>query len=416
MMVLRLAYESLRSRKFTTGLTVFSIALSVLLLVSVDRIRQGTQAGFEGTLSQTDLVVGARGGSLPLLLYAVFHIGTANNEISWDTYQHFAHHPAVLWTIPLSMGDSHRGFRVVATDDNFYEHYRYRGDHSLQLSEGVRPEGIFDAVLGSAVAAQLHYHLGQKIVLSHGLQASFLNHAADPYRVVGILAPTATPVDRAIYITLCGDEAMHLGWEHGAPPLQPIAESQIKKSDLHISTISAFLLRTRSRIGTLFLQREINTYKQEPLTAIIPAMTLEDLWNVLSAADIALSLVSGAVLVVGLLAMLTALYTALNERRREIAVLRSLGLHARQIFMLFILESTLIAGMGAVLGMAAAYAVLYAIRIPVENHYGIPLAMVGVSPRVACYMATVVVAGSLLGFIPAIRAYRNALVDGLSAG
>jgi putative ABC transport system permease protein len=416
MMVLRLAYESLRSRKFTTGLTVFSIALSVLLLVSVDRIRQGTQTGFEGTLSQTDLVVGARGGSLPLLLYAVFHIGTANNEISWDSYQHFAHHPAVLWTIPLSMGDSHRGFRVIATDDNFYEHYRYRGNHSLQLGEGVRPEGIFDAVLGSAVAAQLHYHLGQKIVLSHGLQGSFLNHAADPYTVVGILARTATPVDRAIYITLWGDEAMHLGWEHGAPPLQPIPESQIHKSDLHISTISAFLLRTRSRIGTLFLQREINTYQREPLTAIIPAMTLEDLWNVLSAADIALSLVSGAVLVVGLLVMLTALYTALNERRREIAVLRSLGLHARQIFMLFILESALISSMGAVLGVAAAYALLYAVRIPVENHFGIPLAMVGVSSRVAYYMIAVVAAGALLGFIPAIRAYRNALVDGLSAG
>ena len=415
-MVLRLAYESLRSRKFTTGLTVFSIALSVLLLVSVDRIRQGAQTGFEGTLSQTDLVVGARGGSLPLLLYAVFHIGTANNEISWDTYQHFAHHPAVLWTIPLSMGDSHRGFRVVATDDNFYEHYRYRGDRSLQLSEGVRPEGIFDAVLGSAVAAQLHYHLGQKIILSHGLQGSFLKHTADPYTVVGILAPTATPVDRAIYITLWGDEAMHLGWEHGAPPLQPIPESQIHKSDLHISTISAFLLRTRSRIGTLFLQREINTYKPEPLTAIIPAMTLADLWNVLSAADIALSLVSGAVLVVGLLVMLTALYTALNERRHEIAVLRSLGLHARQIFMLFILESTLISGMGALLGVAAAYVVLYAVRTPVENHYGIPLAMVGLSARVVYYLFAVVAAGALLGFIPAIRAYRNALVDGLSAG
>ena len=415
-MILRLAYESLRSRKFTTGLTVFSIALSVLLLVSVDRIRQGSRMGFEGTLSQTDLVVGARGGSLPLLLYAVFHIGTANNEISWDSYQHFAHHPAVLWTIPLSMGDSHRGFRVVATDDNFYEHYRYRGDHSLQLSEGERAQGIFDAVLGSTVAAQLHYHLGQKIVLSHGLQGSFLNHAADPYTVVGILAQTATPVDRAIYITLWGDEAMHLGWEHGAPPLQAIPESQIHKSDLHISSISAFLLRTRSRIGTLFLQREINTYKPEPLTAIIPAVTLQDLWSVLSAADVALSLVSGAVLVVGLLVMLTTLYTALNERRREIAILRSLGLHARQIFMLFIVESVLISGMGAVVGVAAAYGVLYAIRVPVENHYGIPLAMVGISPRVAYYMIAVVVAGALLGFIPAIRAYRNALVDGLSAG
>lgn len=416
MTVLRLACLSLLSRKFTTALTIFSIALSMMLLVGVDRMRQGAQTGFQGTLSQTDLVVGARGGSLPLLLYAVFHLGTANNEIRWDSYQHFAHHPAVLWTIPLSMGDSHRGFRVVATDDNFYEHYRYRGDHSLQLAQGTRPEGIFDAVLGSAVAAQLHYHLSQKIVLSHGLGASFLKHNADPYTVVGILAHTATPVDRSIYITLWGDEAMHLGWQYGAPPLTPIPESQIHKSDLRIKTISAFLLRTRSRISTLFLQREINTYQPEPLTAIIPAFTLEDLWSVLSTADIALSLVSGAVLIVGLLVMLTALYTALNERRREIAILRTLGLHARQIFLLFILESTLISTAGAALGVAAAYLLLYAIRVPVENTYGIPLAMAGISARVAYYLLGVIAAGAFLGVIPAIRAYRNALIDGLNAG
>jgi putative ABC transport system permease protein len=401
---------------FTTIMTVFSIALSVLLLVGVDRIRQGTQVGFEGTLSQTDLVVGARGGSLPLLLYAVFHIGTANNDISFASYQHFAGHPAVLWTIPLSLGDSHRGFRVVATDDNFYQHYRYRGDRSLQLAEGTRPEGIFEAALGSAVASQLHYHLGQRIVLSHGLEGSFLRHTADPFTVVGILARTATPVDRAIYITLWGDEAMHLGWQNGAPPLQAIPESQIHKADLHINTISAFLLRSKSRMSTLYLQREINTYQPEPLTAIIPALTLRDLWSVLSAADVALSLVSGAVLVVGLLVMLTALYTALNERRREIAVLRTLGLNARQIFTLFILESMLISALGAILGLAAAYLVLYAIRIPVENRYGIPLAMVGVSMRVCYYVVAVVVAGALLGFIPAVRAYRNALLDGLNVG
>ncbi|MES2220923.1 MAG: FtsX-like permease family protein [Acidobacteriota bacterium] len=415
-MILQLAFRSLWSRKFTSGLTIFSIALSMLLLVGVDRIRKGTQVGFEGTLSQTDLIVGPRGGSLPLLLYAVFHIGTANNNISYATYQHFAHHPAVLWTIPISMGDSHRGFRVVATDDNFYEHYRYRGDHALELAQGARPEGIFDAVLGSTVAAQLHYHVGQKIILSHGLEGSFLKHTADPYTVVGILKHTATPVDRAIYVTLLGDEAMHLGWEHGAPPLTSIPGSQIHASDLHVSEISAFLLRTKSRIGTLFLQREINTYKPEPLTAIIPALTLEDLWSVLSAADVALTLVSGAVLVVGLLVMLTALYTALNERRREIAILRTLGLHARQIFTLFILESTLISALGAIIGVAAAYAVLFLVRVPVENNYGIPLAMVGISARVVYYVIAAVGAGTLLGFIPAIRAYRNALVDGLNAG
>jgi putative ABC transport system permease protein len=234
--------------------------------------------------------------------------------------------------------------------------------------------------------------------------------------VVGILEPTGTPVDRAIYITLYGEEAMHVGWQHGGPPLESIPASQIRKEDLHIQQISAFLLATKSRISTLLLQREINTYQPEPLTAIIPALTLEDLWSVLSYAGNALSLVSAAVLVVGLLAMLTALYTALNERRHEIAVLRAVGLNAAQIVGLFVLEATLISAAGMLTGLAAVSVLIALLRAPVENNYGIPLASVGLSERVIFYMVAVVIAGAVLGLIPAIRAYRNALVDGLTGG
>jgi putative ABC transport system permease protein len=418
LVLLRLAFASLKSRAVTTSLTVFSIALSVLLLVGVDRIRQGTQEGFSGTLSQTDLVVGARGGSLPLLLYSVFHIGTASNDISYASYEHFRDHPAVQWTIPFSMGDSHRGYRVVATDDNFYEHYRYHRDHSIAFTDGTRPEGIFEAAIGSEVAQRLGYHVGSKMVLSHGLETvSLLKHADKPFTVVGVLAHTATPVDRTIYITLYGDEAMHIDWQDGTPPApgEEIPASKIRKEDLHIKDVSAFLVRTRSRVDTLLLQREINTYRNEPLTAIIPALTLQELWSMLGYADVALSLVSGAVLIVGLLAMLIALYTALNERRKEVAVLRAIGFHARQIFILFVMESALISAVGTALGLAAAYVLLWALRSSVEAQFGIPLAMVGISSRVSIYICVVVLAGALLGCVPAIRAYRNGLIDGLNA-
>lgn len=418
MTLLLLAFKSLKSRAVTTSLTVFSIALSVILLVGVDRVRQGAQAGFSGTLSQTDLVVGARGGSLPLLLYSVFHIGVGTNDISYDSYKHFRDHPAVLWTIPLSLGDSHHGFRVVATDDNFYEHYRFRRDHSIQFADGSRPVGIFDAVLGSEVAANLGYKVGQKIILSHGIErVSLQNHADKPFTVVGILARTSTPVDRAIYITLYGDEAMHIDWKDGTAPAigEEIPASKIRKEDLHIDQISAFLLRTKSRVSTLLLQREINTYKGEPLTAIIPAYTLQDLWSVLGYADVALSIVSASVLVVGLLAMLIALYTALNERRKEIAVLRAIGLHARQIFTLFVLESALISAAGTLVGLASVYVLLWLFHASIETCFGIPLAMVGLSTRVVLYGFGVIFAGALLGCIPAIRAYRNGLIDGLNA-
>lgn len=415
MILLRLALKSLRARSLTTALTIFSIGLSVMLLVGVDRLREATQAGFSGTLSRTDLIVGARGGGLPLLLSSIFHLGNASNNISWDTYQHFAHHPAVAWTIPISMGDSYHGYRVIATDDNFYQHYQYRRDNHLRFAQGRAPQGIFEVVLGNDVAEDRKDGLGQKIVLSHGIEDhSIFHHEATPFTVVGILAPTATPVDRAVYITLLGEEAMHFGWSGGTPPAIGETAPALDPSKLKVDEITCFLLGAKSRLSTLYLQREINTYKPEPLTSIIPAYTLQELWSLFNYADTALSLVSGAVLVVGLMAMLIALYTALNERRREIAILRAVGLHARQIFFLFLMESTLIAGAGTALGILAVYTLLFALRSVIERNFGLPIEPVGLSPRVEIYAVATIVYGAVLGVVPAIRAYRNSLIDGLN--
>jgi putative ABC transport system permease protein len=119
MVVLSLAYQSLKNRQLTSVLTVLSIALSVTLLLGVEQVRVGARESFANTISQTDLIVGARGGTLQLLLYAVFRIGTATNNISYESYEHFRSHPAVAWTIPYSLGDSHRGYRVVGTTEDF---------------------------------------------------------------------------------------------------------------------------------------------------------------------------------------------------------------------------------------------------------------------------------------------------------
>ena len=416
MILLPLAWKSLRSRALTTSLTIFSIALSVMLLAGVDRLRHAAQAGFSGTLSRTDLVVGARGGDLPLLLSTVFHIGNASNEISWESYQHFAHHAAVAWTIPISMGDSFRGYRVVATDENFYAHYQYRGEKHLAMAQGHVPSALFDVALGAEVAQRLGYAPGQQMVLSHGVEErSILKHVATPFTVVGVLARTATPVDRAVYITLLGDEAMHFGWEGGTPPAIGEKLPALDPSQLKVNRITSFLLGAKSRISTLYLQREIDTYKPEPLTAIIPALTLQQLWGLLDDADVALSLVSAAVLVVGLLAMLIALYTALNERRREVAILRAVGLHARQVFALFVVESTLIALAGTLLGLVTVYGALFVLRTTIENRFGLPIEWVGLSGRVEMYAIVTVFGAAVLGAIPAFRAYRNSLIDGLNA-
>ncbi len=416
MTLLRLAWKSLRSRRVTTVLTVFSIALSILLLAGVDALRNGMRAGFAGTISRTDLIVGARGGDLPLLLSSVFHIGNASNTVSWETYRHFAQHPAVAWTIPLSMGDSFHGFRVVATDDNLYRHYRYRGGQSLHFVQGAAPEQLLDAAVGAEVASRLDVHLDQKLTLAHGIEEhSILQHDNVLFTVTGILDRTGTPIDSAVYITLLGEEAMHFRWTGGTPPAIGEAVPKLDPSELKVDEITSFLVAGKSRISTLYLQREINTYKPEPLTAIIPAYTLQELWALMDYADTALSLVSASVLVVGLLSMLAALYISLNERRREIAILRSVGLHARQVFALFIAEAALLALAGTILGLVVLYAALFAFHGTIERATGLSILLTAPSRRVEIYALATVALAALLGAVPGWRAYRTSLASGLYA-
>ncbi len=413
-MLFRLAFKSLHARAVTTGLTVFSIALSMMLLAGVDTLRNSAKAGFAGTLSHTDLVVGARGGDLPLLLSTVFHMGNASNNIAWQTYQQFAHHPAVAWTIPISLGDSFHGYRVVATDENLYRHYRYRGSHALAFQQGHAPAGLLEVALGSEVAKKLNIGLGQSLTLAHGVESrSILNHDNVAFTVSGILQRTATPIDKALYITLLGDEAMHFGWTDGTPPAIGEAMPKFDRSQLKVDQITAFLLGAKSRVSTLYLQREISTYKPEPLTAIIPAYTLQQLWAMLDYADEALSFVAAGVVVVGLLAMVSALYTALNERRREIAILRAVGMHMWQVLLLFVAEAALIAIAGLLVGLALLYAVFFTLKAQIEVLTGVPLALQSPSARVVLYALVTVSAAALLALFPAWRAYKNSLVDGL---
>lgn len=417
MTLLRLALQSLKNRKFTTSLTVLSIALSVALLIGVEKIRIGARDSFNNTISQTDLIVGARTGPIQLLLYSVFHMGDATNNISYKSYLHFKNHPNVDWTIPYSLGDSHRGYRVVATNEDFYAHYHYRYDQSLHIEKGKPAADVFDVTLGAEVAERLGYQLGQKIILSHGVSdGGGVEHENRPFTIVGILEKTATPIDRSLYITLEGMEAIHIDWQSGAPPMpgKETPLSQITKDKIKLGQITAFLLRTKSRVQALYLEREIDTFEAEPLLAIIPGVALSQLWQGIGYAEDGLRLVSIFVVISGLLGMLTALYTSLNERRREMAILRALGASPNKILSLLVVESTLLTFTGILVGTATVYFLLWVLRPMIAKEFGLYIPIHALSTYEWLYLGLVLLAGILIGLIPAWKAFRNALADGLT--
>jgi putative ABC transport system permease protein len=415
--ILTLAIKSLLNRRLASGLTIMSIAFSVALLLTVEMVRSNARSSFANTISQTDLIVGARSGSLQLLLYSVFHIGTASNNISMETYQHFKNHPAVDWTIPLSMGDSHRGYRVVATNNDFFTKYRYRKDRGIEFAAGSPLSAVLDVVIGSEVASKLGYQLDQKIVLAHGIaDHAVVKHEDKPFRIVGILASTATPVDRSLYINLEGMEAIHMDWTDGAPPpSNPDSPSTVVIPEkIEVSQITAFLLRTKTRIETLRLQREINNFPDEAMMAIIPGVALNELWDGLSYAETALSLIAAFVVVVGLLGMLISLFQSLNERRREMAIFRTIGASPLTVGALLTVESFSLSLVGTTLGAGLCYGVAALLQPWIENSFGLHIGISGFNALQWIYCAATVALGSLLGVLPGIRAYRNALHDGLS--
>nr|BDT28837.1 ABC transporter permease [Bacteriovorax sp. HI3] len=410
-----LTYKSIKNRKFTSFLCVLSIALSVTLFLGIERIRNGARDGFTNTISKTDLIVGAKGGSLQLLLYTVFHIGGAVNNIKMTTYNDIKSNPQVEWTIPISLGDAYRGFRVVATDENFYKHYRFRGDQEVKMQEGVLPVDTFDVVLGSEVAKKFKHKVGDPIVISHGLSSeAVLAHDNTPFKIVGIMAPTQTPIDTGVYITLQGMEAIHFGWETGVPSGEAINPERFKKENIEITQLTSFMVKLKSRIAVLRMRRNIDMYPNEPVMAIIPALSLQEMWETIGYVEQILFLVSLCVLLVGVMSILISLYTSINERRREMAILRSLGASSRHVFFLLLYESSFLVLMGCIVGVASMYGLLYFVRPWLESNFSVYLPIEPLSKTEWYYLAGIFVVGTLAGLIPAIKAYLNSLQDGLT--
>lgn len=417
MNLLSLGMKSLINRRGTAILTLVTIAISVALLLGVEKVRDSARSSFASTISGADLVVGARTGAVQLLLYSVFRIGNATNNITWESYREIADRPGVDWTIPLSLGDSHRGFRVLGTNDDYLRYYQYGNRHSLEIAQGSWFADLFDVVLGAEVAAQLGYEIGQEIVLAHGAgSVSFIDHGDKPFRVSGILARTGTPVDRTLHVSLQAIEAIHVDWQQGVKlPGMTISAETVSRMELEPTAITAFVLGLQNRMAVFGLQRYINEYRAEPLLAILPGVALQELWGMMSTAEKALLVVSSFVIFAAFTGMIAVSLAGLNERRREISVLRALGAGYRHITALLVLESLLLTLAGVGLGVLLLYAGLWFSQTFIASQYGLYLPVTMLSAREWLILGIILLCGGLAGFVPALKAYRNALIDGLSA-
>ena len=416
MAMLKLASRSAWARRLTLGVTLFSIAISTAMLLSVERIRLNARQSFTQSVTGVDLVVGARTGGVQLMLYSVFHVGQATNNIEWTSFAALASHPAVAWAIPLSLGDSHRGFAVLGTSAEYFPRFHYGDDRSLKFRDGKAFSRVFEAVIGSEVATRLNYRVGDSITLTHGFgKQGLTEHADKPFRIVGIIEATGTAVDRTVHISLESITALHLDWVAGAPvPGLSIPQNYVEKFDLRPKEITAALIGLKSRADVFRMQRFVNEFRGEPLLAVMPGVALDELWQTIGMVERALFAVSALVIVVGLCGLVSTLLAGLNERRRELAILRALGAGPGDVFMMLAIEGVLVTSAGALLGVAILYAATHLAAGWLLAQLGVVISSRFLSPAEFGLLSVVVLTGLLASLVPGWRAWRMSLADGLT--
>ena len=404
--LISVAWHSLLSRKKTVLLTFVSLWIGSMVLLSVEHIRLQAKESFNRTISGVDLIVGAPSGQLNLLLYSVFRMGSPTNNISYQSWQMLKQHDLVEWAVPISLGDSHRGFRVVGTTHEYFEHYQYGNKHALTFAQGRPFEGLFEAVIGADVAKSLGYQVKDKIVIAHGIgSTSFTHHEQVPFVVSGILAATGTPVDKTVHVSLPGIEAIHLS----PSALQTIFINPQAQAALAPESVTAVLLGLNSKFATFGLQRELNQYTDDRLMAVLPGVAMAELWSLMSTVENLLRAIAILVLISSLFGLATMLLASMNERQGEIAVMRVLGAGPLTILVLILCEALILILASLTLGVACLKLILIALDDWLASEFGLFLSHDILSPDVMMLGALVILATILVSLFPGLEAYKSAL-------
>lgn len=406
----KLALKSLLDRKGSVALSLMAMTVSIFVLLGVEHIRHQAKQSFSNTVSGVDLIVGARTGSLNLLLYSVFRIGSPTNNISWQAYKDIESSSKVKWVIPISLGDSHKGFRVLGTTDEYFQHFSYGKKHQLTFNQGKAFNNVFDVVLGADVAKKLGYQLGDKLVLAHGIaETSFSMHDDRPFQVVGILAPTGTPVDQTLHVSLQGIEAIHIDWQQGVKiPNSKVTQEELEHAELQPKNVTALMLGLSSKMATFKVQRAINNYSTEPLSAILPGVALSELWEMMRILENTLLLVSVLVFFAACLGVSAMLLSSIRERSREIQLLRAVGAPPSFLFLLIELEALLITVASIFLGSGLLLGCLVLLKDYLVSDFGLHITMNIFSESSLYLILAMITASIVVAIIPSLSGYSNA--------
>ena len=465
-----LVIQSLLNRWLSCLLIILTLAFSISLFFTVSRIQESVRSSFQNTISGVDSVVAARGGDLQILLNSVFLIGEPNSTIRWGTFKDITDNNKMNWAVPITLGDSHKGYRVIGTTNNYFKEIKYSSGKNIEFLSGNSFNDVFDVVLGNAVANKLKYNLDAEIIITHGLSdvgevhtfhsekenhsdhADHDDHADEEhdnhddhvdhddhakheehdnhedhadegheghnhenlgFKVTGILKPTGTPIDNAVYISLAGIEAMHTGWI-GNQKVIDVSIEQIMQSELKPKTISAIFVSLKNRTQVFQFQRDVLNYKEEAISSVMPGITLSRLWALTGNLDKAFKIITFFIIIIALLGMIAMTIAGLNGRRREMAILRSVGASPTNIVSLLLVESIIISLISCAIGYILMIIIFSIGKDYLQNNYGIFINSFSIKNYDLQMIISIICAALIATIVPAIQIYKNTLRDGLN--
>lgn len=427
-----MVWRNLKRRKLASILTGLSVSLGVGLFATVGALREASEQGFSRSASVCDMLVGAKGSGLQLTLNALYHMGQSQGNVPYPLYEEIAATPGVLWSVPLAVGDSFRGKRIVGVTSNLFSDVRLGGAEStdqltfasggpftytsadfaeLKAELGQAEVGhddhddhdhdahlasMFKAVVGADVALDTGLKVGSMFTPSHGVEGvGGGGHKEAETEVVGVLEPTGTPLDRAVLIPI---GAYYVIDGHEAK------EDMVEGGARDPRGLSAVMLGTKAGFYRTRIFRSLND--RLDAQAVYPSQEVRKLFSIIGQGDLVLRLITALIVVVALVGVMVAIYNTMGARRREFAILRALGARRRTILGLVTGESAVIALMGGAVGLGLAGALIYAATDQVHAATGVRVTVVPGAAELQL-LAAVTLAGAFAGLLPALSAYRT---------
>ena len=414
--MIRIVAAAIRSRVVPTILVIIALTTSMALLLTVDRIQEATKKGFNQSLGGVDLVLGPRGSGIELVLYTVFHLGKPTNNITTETLKDIERNPFIEWAIPIALGDSHRGFRVISTTSEYFDRIQFDGDQSLSFSQGSAFQELNEVVLGSAVASELGYRRGSSIFVTHGSESLGRTHDDFAFQVSGILNLTGTPIDRAIFVSLEGYELIHLGWKSGSKivSLDNVDISQIPRELLYPETITAAYLGLSSKLNLFRASRSINEYPEEAVSGVIPGVALAELWSMVGSVDFVFRIFNWLIIGVSLIGMVTMTLSGLDSRTRELTILRAVGATPVHLASMVLIETILLSVISMLMAIGLVRLSTGIAADLLTRWAGVRIELTWISLAEFSVLMIIILAGLMASLFPATLVYRRSLAQGFS--